>query len=327
MDMFQVRGARQRKAAARIIATILASLGCALPAWAGTTPITLGTASTYGVLVGSSDTLSVNGVSISGNMGVGQNSTVNINGGNNYLTGNAYLGGSETYTGGGTMWVSGSVITQSMTQAISDAAAASTAAGALTATAGLTDQGSAINLNGGSVTIKALTNMSENVLNISALSLNNGTITFDDNGYTGAKFIINVTGNFNINSSGTGKSIIQGINGASASDIIFNIEGTGQTVSITGNSTNQIIGTILAPQTSVSVGGGGTLTGAIIAGVNNAGKNYTLSSNSGGFNIDSYSYVPRPVKTPEPSSIALFGGGLAGLAAFARRYRARSTGP
>jgi hypothetical protein len=309
------------------ILVALVTVAWALPALAGTTPITLGTAANYGVLVGANDTLSVNGFALNGNLGVGQNSTINQNGYANYVTGNAYLGGTENYTGGGVTWVSGSVVTQSMAQAISDASSASASAAALAATAGLTDQGGSINLNGGSVTIKALTNMSENVLDISALSLNNGTITFDDNGYTGAKFIINVTGNFNINSSGLGKSIIQGINGASASDIIFNIVNTGQSVSILGNSTNQIIGTILAPQANVQLGGGGTLTGEIIAGFNNAGKNYTVQSSSGGFDINSYGYVPRSGggKVPEPSSIALFGAGIVAIAALARRYRPRLT--
>ena len=71
------------------------------------------------------------------------------------------------------------------------------AAAALTKTSGLVDQSGSITLTSGqSVTIKALTNLSENVLDISSLSLTNGTLTFDDNGFTNAKFIVNISMRF-----------------------------------------------------------------------------------------------------------------------------------
>jgi Ice-binding-like/PEP-CTERM motif len=289
---------------------------------ATSTPVTLGTASTYGVLVGSGDTLTLaGGYNQSGNIGVGKNSTVNLSG-NNAISGNAYEDSGVTTNYSGNTAIAGTVYTQSMATAIADASNASTAAAALTKTTGLVDQSGSISLSGSSVTIKALTNLSENVLDISSLSLTNSTLTFDDNGYSNAKFIINITGAFSVTSSGSLKSLIQGINGASADDIIFNIEGTGSTVSITGNSTNQVIGTILAPKRGVSVGGGGSLTGAIIAGVNNAGTNYTVQSTSGGYNITGLGYTPRTVvNTPEPSSIALFGAGMFALMGVRRRLR------
>ncbi len=288
--------------------------------------LTLGTATNYGLLVGTGQTATLAGsVDVTGNVGIGQNSTLNLSG-INVIAGTVYEGsGVSTNNGLGLTWATGGTVTQSMSTAVSDANNASIAAAALTATAGLTSQGSAISLTNSSLTIKALSNLSENVLTISSLSLLNGTLTFDDNGYTGAKFIINVTGGFSVASSGLGKSIIQGINGATAADIIFNIEGTGSTVSLTGSSSNSVIGTVLAPSRNVTVGGGGSLTGSLIAGVNNAGKAYTLQSTSGGFNITDYAYKPGQSSgggsTPEPSTILLFGTQILALAALRRRRR------
>lgn len=134
-----------------------------------------------------------------------------------------------------------------------------------------------------------------------------------------------MTGGFSIGNS----AVIKGINGAGADDIIFNIEGTGSTVSLTGNSSTSVIGTILAPQRNVSLGGGGSLTGALIAGVNNAGKSYTLTQASSGYNITSLGYLPYSGgggHVPEPSSLLLYGGGIAALLWFGR-YRPRGQRP
>ena len=228
------------------------------------TSITLGTASTYGLLTGTKETDTFSGgLKVTGNVGFGASSTVKFSG-TNKITGNEYKDSGISTTGSAT--ITGSTVTQSMTQALTDATTASTNAAALTAN--LTTANNAISITSGqSLTIKALTNLSENVLNISSLSLTSGTLTFDDNGYTGAKFIVNVTGAFTVGTSGSIKSLIQGIDGATAADIIFNIEGTGSTVSLTGANSTSMIGTILAPSRNVSVGGNGTLTGALIAGV------------------------------------------------------------
>jgi choice-of-anchor A domain-containing protein len=279
--------------------------------------ITLGTAANYGVVTGVGGTFVIGGgLKVTGNIGLASGYNVQVSGSNSesgttyydYTTGQGAYGGSGTFTQGGS-------VNQSMTQVMSDAVTATNAAAAATATAGLVDQGKSIS---GSVTIKALQNASENVLNISALSLTNGTLTFDDNGYTNAKFIINVTGNFSL---GAG-AVIKGINGASADDIIFNIENTGTAVNLTGNSSTSLIGTILAPQRNVTLGGGGSLTGALIAGVNNAGKSYTVTEASSGYNITGLGYTPRTVtNTPEPSSVAIFGAGIAVLVGLKRRPR------
>jgi len=286
-------------------------------------PITLGAAANYGVLVGSGQTLSLAGSDyITGNVGVGSGSTV-ASSGINVIAGTAYEDSGVTNLNYGWTFVTGGTTTAGMSGTINSALAAANNAAALTATPGLANQGGAIALNGQSLTIKAVTNLSENVLYISSLSLLNSTLTFDDNGYTNAKFIIDITGGFSVSSTGALKSVIQGINGASADDIIFNIEGTGTAVSLTGNSSNSVIGTILAPSRNVTIGGGGSLTGAIIAGVNNAGKSYTVSSSSGGYNITSLGYTPRAssTNTPEPASIFMFGGGALMLLGLRRGIR------
>ncbi|HEX4505187.1 MAG TPA: collagen-binding domain-containing protein [Alphaproteobacteria bacterium] len=279
-------------------------------------PITLGSASSYGLLLGTNETLTTNGLKVTGNLGLSASDKVALTG-NLTVTGNAYIDGTPTVSGSGSYTVAGSIVTQSMTAIDAAANSASTTAGALTAN--LSVSGSAINVtsSSNSIVIKAITNASENVLTISSLALSNGSITFDDNGYSNAKFIVNVTGGFSM----TNAALIKGINGASGDDIIFNIEGTGSTVNLTGNSSTSLLGTILAPQRNVTIGGGGNLTGSLIAGVKNAGTSYTVTQSSSGYNITSLGYTPRTTSTPEPSSMALFGAGISALIAARRRRR------
>src|SRR5579859_7535411 len=102
--------------------------------------ITLGSAANYGVLIGTNETLTVNGLNVGGNIGVSANDKVNLSG-NLAVGGTAYVDSGVTTSGGGSATVSGGIVTQSMTSIISAAASASTAAGALTGTAGMVDQG------------------------------------------------------------------------------------------------------------------------------------------------------------------------------------------
>jgi PEP-CTERM motif len=300
--------------------------GLAVSPMASATTVDLGDATDYGILTGSKESVTFAGkLGLAGNLGLGSSSTVKFSGSGNAISGTEYKDSGVSSSGSAA--ISGGTVTRSMTSAINDAVSAANTATALAATPGLLDQGKSINVNGSSIVIKAMTNLSVNVLNISSLSLTNGTITFDDNGYTDAKFIINVTGAFSVNSTGSKSAIIKGIDGADASDIIFNIEGTdsGSTVSLTGNSSNAVIGTILAPQRNVSLSGGGSLTGELIAGVGNAGKSYTVSEASSGYNITALGYTPSSAggHVPEPSSLILFGCGIAALSAF-RRYRRKT---
>jgi len=300
----------------------LAALGwmvAALPAWA--TTVDLGDAADYGILTGQKESVTFAGnLALAGDLGLGSNATLKFTGSHNVISGSVYKDSGVSTSGSAS--ITGGTVTQSMSSAINDAVTAANTATALAATPGLVDQGGSIGISKSSqsIVIKAVQNASENVLTISSLSLTNGSITFDSNGYTDAKFIINVTGGFTVGNAG----VIKGINGVDASDIIFNIEDTGSTVNLTGNASTSIIGTILAPQRNVSLGGGGSLTGALIAGVKNSGSSYTLSGNSSGYNITGFAYKP-PVggggggHVPEPSSLLLYGSGIAALLWLGRR--------
>jgi len=283
-------------------------------AHATSTPITLGTAAGYAMFTGTSETSNINGgLNVTGTVGWADKFKVALSG-TNSISGHVYYDNSSglaSYSQTGTLTQPQSSISTSLTQAVADAVSASANAGQLAQTAGLTDQGGSIT---SSVTINALTTLSENVLDVSSVNLTNGTITFNDNGNTGAKYVVNVVGNFSLSNTNI---VLAG--GATAADIIWNIEGTGATVSITGGTT---YGTFLVPQSNVTIGGGGSLTGELIAGANSLGKGYTLTEQSSGYNITSFAYVPRTVsKVPEPSSIALLGTGIFAVAAFTRRRK------
>jgi len=297
-----------------LVAAAIASLGAA----EASATVTLGSASNFALLNGNNDTVRINGGStITGNMGVGSSDTFSGWGtASTHINGTLYEGGAPSGTTGSVTISGGAVINASMiSTAISDANAAASAAAALAAT--VTVPGNLINIIGSSLTIKALTNLSENVINITNLNIKNGSLIFDDNGFTGAKFVVNVTGtgSFTMFTTGSNTSSITGINGAAASDILFNIESTGQTVSISGNSS--AIGTILAPTSNVSLNGG-SLTGEIIAGFGSVSKSYTIDTQQSNFTITQASYK----KVPEPGTIALFGAGIAALALVRRRRAA-----
>ncbi|HEX8069576.1 MAG TPA: PEP-CTERM sorting domain-containing protein [Pyrinomonadaceae bacterium] len=62
-----------------------------------------------------------------------------------------------------------------------------------------------------------------------------------------------------------------------------------------------------------------------LTGINSIGIARSLASLSGDPVLDNFTFGPAaaPTETPEPATLALLGTGLAGLAAFARRRRAR----
>ena len=95
----------------------------------------------------------------------------------NVISGTVYEDSGVSNVNTGLTFVTGGTVTASMASTVNSALAASNAAAALSATAGITNQNGAISLSGQSLTIKAVTNLSENVLYISSLSLLNSTLT------------------------------------------------------------------------------------------------------------------------------------------------------
>ena len=169
--------------------------------------------------------------------------------------------------------------------------------------------------SGQNVTFTATNQLADNIFTISNIDLDGGgCLTLDDGNHSGAKFVIDVTGNFTIGSGGCVK--LQGL--TQAQDVIFNIEGTGSTVSITGGG-GAINGTFLAPDRSVTVTSA-TITGEIIAGVHNLGSGYTTKGFDSTVHFVAFS---PPGRVPEPGTLTLFGGGMAGIA-YIKRRRARS---
>lgn len=171
--------------------------------------------------------------------------------------------------------------------------------------------------SGHSRTFTATNQAADNVFTITNLDLDGGgCLTIDDGSHAGAKFVIDVTGNFTIGSLGCINLASQ----TTARDVIFNIEGTGSTVSITGGG-GAIQGTFLAPDRSVSITNA-NITGEVIAGVHNLSSGYTVN----GFDstISFVAFSP-PGRVPEPGTLALFGGGTAAIALLKRRRARRAS--
>ncbi len=336
-----------------VLTTVGAALLAATPASAGpATDVTLLSAGNYGFLIGNDDTVTMTNVTVSGGpIGIGTFNKSNSNSTSpdtiSSITSNGFVEGdfghscspgnagscTNSYIPLGTATVG--TITQSPTtfafssgNPLQDALnAALTAKNEATTNFGYS--GGSTNYSataladissGQSQTLsptnQALDRLADNVFTITNIDLDGGgCLTINNDNDAGAKFVIDVTGNFTIGSGGCIKFSHPAT--TNASDVIFNIEGTGNTVSITGGG-GSIFGTFLAPDRNVTVSNA-TITGEIIAGINNAGSKYTVNSTSSTINFQAYS---PPGRVPEPGTLALFGSGTAAIAVFTRR-RAR----
>lgn len=169
----------------------------------------------------------------------------------------------------------GGFVTHDLTQAISDATSASSKLAALapTQTFGTIGNNTTLVGNGG-----------VNVVNTSSINMSNGNLTLQ--GSPSDIFIINDSGKFASSNSG------MVLNGVTPNHIVFNIAGS---VAITGGGNNNFDGTILAPNSDVSVHDK-TLTGAIV------GRNV---SDTSGFTVNGTRAVPGP--SPLAACAALVG--------------------
>jgi hypothetical protein len=239
------------------VAVILAASLLPASTEAGFITDTLGSAgpSNFAILTltGGND-IALNGPgTTNGNVGI-SSGTLSLNGSAGpEVNGNVSLATGAMISIGNPPQVTGSVFTnQNLSQANTDARNASTTFTNLAPTQNL----GAIN---GTTTINGTTGT--NVIDITTLNLGNGqTLTLS--GPPGAQFVIDDTGNFTLNS---GKILLTG--GIGVTDVVFNIEASGNAISTSGGLNNESVinGIVLAPNSGVAMSPG-LINGELIAG-------------------------------------------------------------
>jgi len=295
-------------------------IGVSFVAHADTVSSDLGTAgpSNWGVLILSSspnpqinqlDTIGTVGVD-GGKLSVSGGSAVQITG-NVYINspgslqnsgtihGNVYVATGATVNNSGT--ISGKVFTG---QTLTTLATANTAAAsAYTTFKGLkptqTVSGNTITGSSGTITIIAKNNGGLNVINLTSINLNGATLNLQ--GAAGTQFVINISGNMNVQSG----SSINETGGLSKDDVVFNVTGN---LSTSGPSAT-INGIVLDPIGSVQLSNG-FIDGELVAG----GSSVQIVSGS---------HVTQVAPVPEPSSLILLGSGLIGMGTLVRRKTRR----
>jgi hypothetical protein len=215
--------------------------------------INTGSASLFAVLTSSSDKIKGGSV-VQGNIGIGQ--------GRFTLSGESDVFGDLVYHTGVTLDTSGGSIhgrTYSddplIDSALMDAQSLSDAAWMEPVTPRYADRTS-VNLNGSSLTITGGAN-ERVVLRLTDFVLTNHS-TFTLSGTATTAFIINVTQTFSLR-SGSRISLVN----VPASNVLFNIRGTGSMVEVRGGST--VLGTLLALNRTVRIRGGSEVAGRVIA--------------------------------------------------------------
>ena len=195
--------------------------------------------------------------------------------------------------------MSGVGSSKDMSAIVAGALAASNDAAGLTADQTLGDINSTNTFTGGGV------------FNITGdFILDSGSLVLG--GGVGDYFVFNVSGDFRIISN----SEIQLQGDITASEVLFNIMGSGNEVLLDGSDT---FGTILAPDRALKVTSH-THTGALIGGSDSSNEGINISSSYVGY--DPFMPTNPVVPSPEPSTMLLLGSGLAGLGWYRRRRKA-----
>lgn len=177
-----------------------------------------------------------------------------------------------------------------LSQAISDANSAASTLGALTPTQNLGAVGNNATINGSG---------GLNVVDVSGINMTSGILTL--HGSASDIFVINDSGKFT-----SSNSAMQLTGGVTPNNVIFNVSGS---VAITGGGATNFEGTILAPNSSVSVHDK-TLTGELI-GLNIA--------DTSGFKVNG----PTPPSVPAPSPLIACAG-LVGVLGLGHIWRKRA---
>lgn len=239
------------------------------------------------------------------NMGLASGASTNFSG-NGTLAGTLYKDPGATVQGNisSQFNVNGGITSQSLAQAVSDAQAAASAAMALSANQTYGSVG------GSALTISATGALNSQgghntVVDMSSISITNPSNNLTFTGGANDYYIVNVTGTISV----TNGSILA--SGVPISHILFNVEGTGNSVSLS-NGASVLDGTFLAPNANQKITlSPGTVNGGIIG--------YQIQTSSGPtVNGQLYS---APSAVPVPPSILLLAPGLFGLVALRKRLK------
>jgi hypothetical protein len=216
--------------------------------------INTGSASVFGVLTSSSDKIKGGSV-VHGNTGIDQGEFT-LSGGSDVFGDLVYHTGVARKISGGSK-VHGRTYSDDplIDSALTDAQSLSDAAWMEPVTPRYADRTS-VNLNGSSLTITGGAN-ERVVLRLTDFVLTHNS-TFTLSGTATTAFIINVTQTFSLR-SGSRISLVN----VPASNVLFNIRGTGSMVEVRGGST--VLGTLLALNRTVRIRGGSEVAGRVIA--------------------------------------------------------------
>jgi hypothetical protein len=265
-----------------------------------------------------------------GNVGVSPSGNLSLSGTGTEIKGNAYVDGTNKYTLGSGTSITGNIYSNSsgtntmLMNATSAAMAAYNDAVGDTACQGVTEGATncagitSISATGAANSITLNGGAGLNIVDLTTLALSDGAVLTLNDTVAGATFLIDVTGNFAVN---TGSSILESGNLYNY-NVMFNLEGTGGTgntivcissftnrCTSSGSDTTTVQGIILAPFRTLLIDAA-TVDGEVISGAGGA-SGLVLSNTAS-------------VDAPEPATLMLVSTGLAGLGLRIRRIRRRT---